>query len=328
MASAGERPIKIGLIISTVEDRDGETTPRWSDVLARARAAEAAGFSSIWISDHLIHRVPDFPDYGIWECWSIVSALAAVTERVEIGNWVLGGGFRNPGLLAKMADTVDEISNGRLILGIGAGWHEPEYLAFGYPFDHRVGRFEEAIAIVHGLLRDGHVDYEGRFYRARDSELRPRGPRATGAKIMIGTIGGTPLAGRFGVPGTSPKMVRFAARYAEIWNCPWINDPAIAPPIHQSVDAVCREIGRDPETLEHSHGLMLDLPGWQSEPGSTMMRAGRKAMGSVEGTAAQHVELIRRFAAAGTDEVHIQLDPETPESIAEFAGVIETVTHG
>lgn len=323
--SNGRRPIKLGLIISPIEDRDGTSTPGWTEILARAKMAEQVGFDSIWISDHLIHRFPGTPDYGIWEAWSLVSALAATTSRVQIGTWVLCAGFRNPALLAKMADTVDEISGGRLILGIGCGWHEPEYVAFGYPFDNRVSRFEEAITIIHGLLRNGCVDFEGGFYQARDCELRPRGPRPAEAPIMIGTMGGTPLARRRNIPGNSARMLGLVARYADIWNCPWINDPAEVPEIMRMVDDACVAAGRDPATLERSHGLMLDLPGWQSEPGNAVVRAGRKGMGAVEGSLEEHAELIMRFAEAGVDELHIQIDPETPERIAEFARVIELI---
>lgn len=317
-----QRPIKVGLIITPVEDRGGTTTPSWRDIATRAKVAEEVGFDSIWISDHLIHRFPGVPDYGIWEAWSLVSALAATTSRVQIGTWVLSAGFRNPALLAKMADTVDEISGGRLILGIGSGWHEPEYAAFGFPFDNRIARFEEAITIIAGLLRDGHIDYAGRFSQARDCELRPRGPRLTGAPIMIGTIGGTPLARRVNVPGGSPKMLDLVARYADIWNCPWINNPAEVPAIMAMVDDACLAVGRDPATLPRTHGLMLNLPGWASEPGSSVIREGRLAMGAVDGTPEQHAELLLRFAEAGIDEVHVQLDPETPHSIEAFASAI------
>lgn len=318
-----KRPIKVGLILTPIEDRGGLTTPGWKELEARAKAAENAGFDSIWISDHLIHRFPGVPDYGIWEAWSLVSALAAVTNRVQIGTWVLCSGFRNPALLAKMADTVEEISGGRLILGIGAGWHKPEYTAFGYPFDNRVARFEEAITIIHGLLRNGHINFNGAYYQARDCELRPRGPRAEGPPIMIGTIGGTPLAERLGVKGDSPRMLALVAKYAEIWNCPWINDPAIVLPINDLVDRACRSAGRDPATLERTHGLMLNLPGWESEPSSALLREGRKAMGAVEGTPESQADLLRRFAAAGVDEVHISLDPETPARIESFGRTIE-----
>jgi alkanesulfonate monooxygenase SsuD/methylene tetrahydromethanopterin reductase-like flavin-dependent oxidoreductase (luciferase family) len=323
---SGKRPIKLGLILTPIEDRGGSTTPGWKEIAERAKAAEEVGFDSIWISDHLIHRFPGIPDYGIWEAWSLVSALAATTSRVQIGTWVLGAGFRNPALLAKMADSVDEISGGRLILGIGSGWHEPEYAAFGYPFDNRVARFEEAITIIHGLLRDGEIDFDGRFYQARECELRPRGPRARGATIMIGTIGGTPLAKRLNVSGNSPKMLELVAAYADIWNCPWINDPTEAPAIVRMVEDACRAHGRDPRTLEKSHGLMLDLPGWRNEPGNKVIRHGRTSMGAVEGSPEEHAELILRFAEAGIDEVHIQLDPETPQRIESFARTIELVS--
>jgi alkanesulfonate monooxygenase SsuD/methylene tetrahydromethanopterin reductase-like flavin-dependent oxidoreductase (luciferase family) len=323
MSSDRKRPLKLGLILTPIEDRDGPATPGWRELAEIARTAEQVGFDSIWISDHLIHRFPGVPDYGIWECWSLVSALAAITSRVQIGTWVLGSGFRNPALVAKMADSVDEISNGRLILGIGSGWHEPEYTAFGYPFDNRVARFEEAIAIIHGLLKTGYVDFAGRFNRAKGCELRPRGPRAGGVPIMIGTIGGTPLAERMKISGTSPKMLEITARYADIWNCPWINDPGLVPAICEMVDSACVAAGRDPKTLPRTHGLMLNLPGWESEAGIGIIRRGRASMGAVTGCPDQQVELLRRFAAVGIDEVHIQLDPETPAALESFARTIE-----
>ena len=318
-----ERSIKIGLIITPVEDRDGTATPRWKQILSVAKMAEEVGFDSIWISDHLIHRFSNEADYGIWECWSLVSALAACTTRVQIGTWVLCSGFRNPALFAKMEDTVDEISGGRLIVGIGSGWHKPEYDAFGFPFENRVSRFEEAITIIHGLLRSGHIDFDGRFYRARDCELRPRGPRVKGAPIMIGTIGGTPLGEKWGIVGNSSKMLEITARYADIWNCPWINDPAVIPPIREMVDRACLSAGRAPSTLLRSNGVMLSLPGWEKQPGIRVMRTGRAAMGAVDATPEEHAHFLRRFAANGVHEVHISLDPETPDALEKFSRTIE-----
>ncbi len=179
---------KLGIILPEGEgDLDGRT-PRWADYLAMARLAEEVGFDSVWFVDHLIYRndASGRPPQGAWECWSVLSALAAVTSRVELGSLVTATSFRNPALLAKIADTIDEISGGRLILGIGAGWNEPEYRMFGYPYDHRVDRFAEAFAIIYGLLRDGAVDIAGTFYQARECELRPRGPRPQGPPIMVG----------------------------------------------------------------------------------------------------------------------------------------------
>ena len=172
-----------------------------------ARLAEDMGFDSLWVVDHLLYRLEgeDQPR-GVWECWSFLSALAAITERVELGTLVLAMGWRNPALLAKMADTVDEISGGRLILGMGSGYHRLEYEAFGFPFDYKVSRFEEAIHIVCGLLRDGQIDYTGTYHSARDCELKPRGPRANGPPILIGTNTG------------SPRMQGLTARYADMWN--------------------------------------------------------------------------------------------------------------
>ena len=160
------RPLEIGFLLMPTEDSAQGTVPRWTEMLARVRRAEALGYDSVWIPDHLIIDIPrpgSRPE-GAWEGWSLVAALAAATERITIGLLVSCTAFRNPALLAKIADTVDEISNGRLILGLGAGWCELEFRAFGYPFDHRVGRFEEALTIVAGLLRKGSMDYQGTYY--------------------------------------------------------------------------------------------------------------------------------------------------------------------
>src|SRR6516162_3824332 len=188
------RPIKVGLLLPIAEETMAGATPRWADLKAIARLAEAGGFDSLWVPDHLIidftaYGVPAETRAGLWDCWSILAALAAVTTQVELGTIVACVGFRNPALLAKMADTIDEISGGRLILGLGAGYHEPEHRAFGYPFDHLVGRFEEALQIIHPLLRKGAVDFHGKYHQATECELRPRASRSAGPPILIGRRG-------------------------------------------------------------------------------------------------------------------------------------------
>ena len=196
--------LKVGLDLPT-SDRTGLG---WSELRDIAMLAEEVGFDSIWLDDHLLYHMRGAAEpNGNWESWSMLSALAACTRTVELGNLVLGMGFRNPALLAKMADTVDEISGGRLILGVGTGYHEVEYNAFGYPYDHRYARFEEAIQIVSALLKTGEVDFDGRYYKARECLLKPRGPRPIGPPIMVGTKG--------------HKMLRLTARYADIWNVYW-----------------------------------------------------------------------------------------------------------
>jgi alkanesulfonate monooxygenase SsuD/methylene tetrahydromethanopterin reductase-like flavin-dependent oxidoreductase (luciferase family) len=181
MAGQG-RPLQIGIMLPDTEREMAGGSARWADLLAMARTAEGCGFDSLWVSDHLIFRFEGKEPQGVWECWSLLSALAASTSRVELGPLVSATSFRNPALLAKIAATVDEIAGGRLVLGLGAGWHEPEYAAFGYPFDHRVSRFEEALAIVRGLLRDGRVDFAGDYYTAATASCGREAPAPAGRR--------------------------------------------------------------------------------------------------------------------------------------------------
>src|SRR5262249_28998092 len=183
----GKRPpLGWGWELTSREGRlQGGRAARWSEMREMARLAEAVGFETLFVEDHLLKRGSDYfgrpleggDGVGFWDCWTLMPALAEATERIAIGPYVACCSFRSPALIAKMADAFDEISGGRLLLGLGAGWHEPEYDAFGFPFDHRVGRFEEALQIIAPLLREGRVDFQGRFYSARDCELHPRGPR-------------------------------------------------------------------------------------------------------------------------------------------------------
>ncbi|HEY8292305.1 MAG TPA: LLM class flavin-dependent oxidoreductase, partial [Thermomicrobiales bacterium] len=198
------RRMKLGVMPSLKEDSLNGGTPRYADIQAMAMATEAAGFDSFWLADHVVFRSPEGENVGCWEVFTFLSALAAATSRIALGPLVACTSFRNPALLAKMADSLDEISNGRFILGLGSGWNEPEYTMFGWPFDHRVGRFEEAMQIIAPLLREGHVDFHGDYYDATDAVLRPRGPSPNGPPLMIG--------------GTRPRMLRLTAQYADIYN--------------------------------------------------------------------------------------------------------------
>ncbi|MGI8781371.1 MAG: LLM class flavin-dependent oxidoreductase, partial [Solirubrobacteraceae bacterium] len=144
-----------------------EREVRWPEYLALARAAEAAGFDAIWLGDHLLYR-GGRPETGPWEAWTLLAALAAATDRVTLGPLVACAGFHPPGLLAKMAATIDEVSGGRFVLGLGAGWNRDEFAAFGIPYDHRVSRFEEGFAIVRGMLAGERVTLDGRFHAAQD----------------------------------------------------------------------------------------------------------------------------------------------------------------
>ena len=311
------RPLKVGLLLPDTEGQLDGRSPRWADIREMAVAAEAVGFDSVWVTDHLIHR-PDTETptdeatedgtRGPWECWTLMTAVAAVTERVEIGSLVLCAGFRNPGLLAKMADTLEEVSGGRLILGLGAGWNEPEYRAFGFPFDHRVSRFEEYIRIVRGLLRDGRANIAGAYWQAPDAELRPRGPRPEGPPILIGT--------------TSPRMLELAARYADGWNV-WFshtgNDLGRLATILAEVDRACAAVGRDPATLERTAAIVMEVG-----PHGPSSMSGPFIGGTVEELAAS----LRAHAALGIGHVQVWLEPATLDGIRAFEPVLAALDRG
>src|SRR5947208_1694662 len=213
------RVLKVGVQLPEVE----RMVP-WVELRDMAVAAERAGFDSIWVGDHLLYRDGDKPPRGPWEAWSTLAGLAAVTTRVELGPLVASVSFHNPAMLAKKAATIDEISGGRLIVGLGAGWNEPEYRAFGFPFDHRGDRFEEAFAIIRGLLRDGSVDLAGRYHQAREALLLPPSARRGGPPIMVGTVG--------------PRMIHLAAAHADAWNAwfTWFgNRPEGLAPLREKV---------------------------------------------------------------------------------------------
>jgi len=304
------RPLKIGFGLPDVENLYDGGTARWSDLRELAQLAEQAGFDSLWIQDHLLFRYEHQPDEGPWESFSLLAALAAVTERVEIGTLVTCTSFRNPALTAKIADTIDEISCGRVILGLGAGWHEPEYRAFGFPFDHRVSRFEEAVTIIHGLLKNGQIDFEGQYYSARECELRPRGPRPEGPPIMIGSV--------------SPRMLGMVARFADLWNVYFSttqNSAANIPPLREKVDAACREAGRDPSTLGRTVAAYVDFT---DAPGGPTSFNGSGAP-ALTGTPDEIASAIRAYATEGIEHVQVHVLPMTAAGIEQFVPVLEAL---
>lgn len=314
MPDASVRSLRIGLVI--VPGEDGLGISRWSEVSAFAQHAEAVGFDSLWVVDHLLFEAavasgsPGGKRWGAWECGSMLSALAVATTRIALGTIVICTGFRNPALLAKIADTVDEISGGRLILGLGAGYHEPEYRAFGYPYDHLVGRFEEAIQIIHPLLRTGTVDFQGQYYQARNCELRPRGPRPSGPPIMIGAH--------------RPRMFRLTAQYADSYNMFGHSDADGARPILEAVDAACTRIGRDPATLERTAGVLIDVPGAYQGPLGDEYRPYRTTLGAIvmdspEGMATR----LQGIVQMGVTHLQIWLEPSTRAAIDSFVPVME-----
>jgi alkanesulfonate monooxygenase SsuD/methylene tetrahydromethanopterin reductase-like flavin-dependent oxidoreductase (luciferase family) len=181
----------------------------WPEIADLARRAEAGAADSLWVCDHFFFLDGRGEKVGVHEPWTILSALAAVTERVELGTLVLATSFRPPGLLAKMAATGDEVAAGRLVLGLGCGWQEPEYRAFGYPFDQRVSRFEEALRIIVPLLRGERVSVDGRWTRVDDAAILP--PPARRIPVLVAA--------------SRPRMLRLTARYADQWQTAWFGLP-------------------------------------------------------------------------------------------------------
>jgi alkanesulfonate monooxygenase SsuD/methylene tetrahydromethanopterin reductase-like flavin-dependent oxidoreductase (luciferase family) len=292
-------------------------------VRAVAQRAEAVGFDSLWAVDHLLIRwsaiaaqaespappvLAGAPSQGVWEAWSLLAALAAVTSRVELGTLVTCTGFRNPALLAKMADTVDEISSGRLILGLGAGDFEDEHRSFGVRWDRRIGRFEESLRIIHPLLSEGRVDVAGDFYAARDCELRPRGPRRPGPPLLIGTLAG------------GPRMMRLTATYADLWNG-WLafgrGHPDAVPPLREVIDRACLAHGRDPATLARTVTVRAAMLGRSVLVGEPL-----------RGEAGAIAEALRSFAREGISQVQILLSPSTVAGVEAFALVLELLDGG
>jgi probable F420-dependent oxidoreductase len=296
--------VKIGVQLPEVERE-----VRWPELLDMTRAIEGLGYDSVWVGEHLLYRWPGRASRGPWEAWAMLAAIAAVTNRIELGPLVACTAFHNPAVLAKRADTIDEISGGRLILGLGAGWNETEFRAFGIPFDHRIARFEEAFTIIRSLLRDGAVDFEGTYYQARDCELLPRGPRPGGPPLMIGSIG--------------ERMLRITAPHVDSWNA-WYADTGNSPQgvaaLRAKVDAACADVGRSPAEIERTVAVHVRLPGGT---GRTMGDASTTdAIVPLEGTPETIAEELRAYAAEGIGHVQLVLDPISRDSIERFAPVV------
>jgi alkanesulfonate monooxygenase SsuD/methylene tetrahydromethanopterin reductase-like flavin-dependent oxidoreductase (luciferase family) len=294
MSAVGGRPLRVGIQLPEVE--------------------RELGFDSVWLGDHLLYRFADGTARGPWEAWTMLAGLAAATTRIRIGPLVAATAFHAPAMLAKMAATVDEISGGRLVLGLGAGWNETEFRAFGFPFDHRIDRFEEAFTIVRTLLQDGAIDFDGRYFQARDCELLPRPARPGGPPLLIGSRG--------------ERMLRITLPHVDAWNV-WFKDtgnsPAGVPPLRELVDGICREVGRDPAEIERTVAVQVQLTGGR---GRIQGDYAPPPFAPLSGTAEEMAGELRAYAREGIAEVQAVLDPISLASIEEFASVLERLDGG
>ena len=296
--------MKIGVQLPEVE-----RPVRWSEVRDIARTVEDSGFDSIWVGDHLLYRDEDGETKGPWEAWTSLAALAEITSRVELAPLVAATSFHNPAMIAKFASTVDEVSGGRLILGLGAGWDRTEYEAFGFPYDRRVSRFEEAFTIITTLIREGAIDFAGEHYTHRGMELKPRA--RPDMKVLIGSNGS--------------RMLRIALRRADMWNSwfEWFGNRAdgIAP-LQQGVDEACVEVGRDPGEIERTAAVYVQLGrGGGREAGDLERGVATPITGTPEEIAAE----LGAFQAAGISHLQVVLDPIDAAGVTELAGIVALI---
>jgi probable F420-dependent oxidoreductase len=299
MTGAG-RQLELGLNLPYVEGSMEGRTPHWTDILAMGTTAESIGFDGLWISDHVGFGDPEGRWRGAWDSWTLLAALAPVTSRVTLAPYVLAVPLRNPALLAKMAETLDEVSRGRFILGLGAGWNEPEFTSYGLPFDDRFRRFEESLRIIAEMLRTGRSTLAGETVQTRSARLEPRGPRPNGLPIMIGTTG--------------PRMLRLTAELADHWNG-GLRRIEEVPPLLEAVEAACAAVGRDPATLTKSIEVLV-----RTLPATDGARPDdREIGGGPEPIAAE----LRKYADLGIDHLQVQLRPNNVEGVEAFAPVIE-----
>jgi alkanesulfonate monooxygenase SsuD/methylene tetrahydromethanopterin reductase-like flavin-dependent oxidoreductase (luciferase family) len=288
--------LKVGVQLPEVE-----RVVRWPELSEMIRTAEGIGLDSIWVGDHLLYTDRGDEPVGPWEAWSQLAAIAAITEHVQLGPLVAATSFHNPAMMAKKAATIQDISGGRLILGLGAGWNEAEYRAFGFPYDHRVSRFEEAFTIIRGLLREGHADHDGSYYQVDDLALLPPASHPA-PPLMVGSKGA--------------RMLAITLPHVDAWNAWWAwfgNTLEGYLPLRDIVDAACREVGRDPAEVERTVALLV---GFDRGVGRAAGDAGDVQAPPLPGDdPAALAGTLAAFADAGVGHVQLVLDPITVESI-------------
>ena len=276
-----------------------EREVRWREYVALALEAERSGFDSVWVGDHLLYRGDGRPERGPWEAWTTLAAIAQATERVELGPLVACTGFHAPAMLAKQAATVDEISDGRLVLALGAGWNEAEFRAFGFPFDRRASRFEESFEVIRRLVGGERVTLHGEHVHVDDAVLLP--PPARRPRLMVGSTG--------------RRVLTAALPHVDIWNT-WFdwygNAPEGFAARSQEIDEIALSVGRDPSEIERSACMLVSLdPSFGERPSDPHAPPVTGSPDDVAGA-------IRAMSEAGADEVILVLDPITEASIASM----------
>jgi probable F420-dependent oxidoreductase len=296
------RPLRVGIQLPEVERE-----VRWAEYAAMARAAEEVGFDSLWVGDHLLYRGDGRPERGPWDCWTLLAGLAGATERVTIGPLVACTAFRAPGLLARAAAAVDELSGGRLVVALGAGWNETEFRAFGIGFERRVARFEEAFEIVRRLLAGERVTFGGRHHAVEDAVLLP--PPARRPPLMVGANG--------------PRMLAATLPHVDAWNTWYLeygNTPEGFAAASRAVDEAAERAGRDPRTIERSACVLVVVDRDAGERDIVAAAPPVDASGIADG--------LRALAQAGADEAILVVSPITEASIRTLGEALVTLDRG
>jgi F420-dependent oxidoreductase-like protein len=261
----------------------------WDEILGVARHAEATGWDGVYFADHFMPNAPEPAAGPTIECFSVMAALAASVPRVRLGTLVAGNTYRHPAVLANIAAAIDNISGGRLLLGLGAGWQENEHRAYGLNFfttKERLARLEEACQVVRGLLDDERARFAGTFYRLEDA---PNEPKPVQDKLPL-LIGG----------GGEKVTMRIAATYADEWNC-W-GTPELHAQKREVLQRHCETIGRDPKEIARSAQGLLFL---STDAGYLAGKRGEMGMPTIVGTPAEVRDVVAAYAEAGIDELII-----------------------
>jgi len=286
------QPMSLGVNIPNSERALFPGTPHYADMLAMSQAAVDSGLEVLWFDDHFSFTSDD-DLRGAWDAWTLMAAIAATVPDVYLGPMVACTAYRNPGVIAKMTEMIQDISQGRFILGLGAGWHKPEYDQFGIRFEPRVSQFEEALEIIHGLIAHGEADVQGTYYQANRAVNRPRAKNDHTTPILIGSTG--------------DRMLKSLAQYADAWNTGG-GTPEELQAKMAKVDAACAAVGRDPATVVRTAGLTVPAVG--------------------DGGVESAVTRLRELESLGFQHVMVRVEPSTPETITAFAPVVEAVYRG
>lgn len=294
--------MRVGIALPIGERGSERRAASYQQMREMAVAAEEGGADSIWVADHLFYRIDEAGTRGLWEAMTILAALADATKRVELGPLVMCVPFRNPGLIAWIANTIDEVSGGRFVVGLGSGWSEDEFRAFDFQFDRRVSYFAESLEVIAPLLRNGKASFEGQFVKG-NAELRPPGPRA-GA-------GGPPIL----IAGSKPRMMSLIAKHADRWNSVWYGLPTDDFRNERNdLKQACAAIGRDPKSIEVSAGLQVSE---DSGPANDLE--------FLYGSADQIADGLGKWRDEGVTEVMCRMEPPSVELVGRITEAAKRV---